>query len=72
MNALCEDRLRLLKQLARVVDRAGPNHPERASENAKRSRERKRVRRALKDNASSIVAGVMQDYEHRTSRRTIS
>lgn len=57
---LANERVRKLTELARLLKYAGPNHPNRAKENKRRSVHRKRVKKELKDNGLAICARVME------------
>jgi hypothetical protein len=62
LYALAVDRERLLRDVASVLGRVGTAHPGRAQENARRSKKRKRLKRALRQNAELLTARVMQLY----------
>lgn len=63
LRGLLEDRARLLRQLAPVLRRAGPDNPQRAAINAKRAIIRKRVRAELRRNAFAIAAHCASLYD---------
>ena len=66
VRVLCMARRRLLEQLAPVLRRAGPNHPNRAVENQQRTAKRKVLRVQLRANADQIAALTMS-HTHRRS-----
>lgn len=60
LNGLLIDRLRLQQQLAPVLRRVGPTHPDRAKINKKRAIQRKAVKKKLRVNANAIAARCME------------
>jgi hypothetical protein len=57
---LAKQRVRLMTELARLFKWAGPSHPNRSKENAKRAKHRRRVRKELRENALEITSRVME------------
>lgn len=56
LMGLVLDRRRLLRQLAHVLRRVGPNHPQRATINKKRRRQRLELRHAVRNIELRIAA----------------
>jgi hypothetical protein len=56
IEELVAARRKLQRQLAHVLRRVGPDHPNRATVNADRALKRKRYRRALRANAEATAA----------------
>lgn len=59
---LMRERLRLQRELAPILTRAGGNHPKRQLFNRKRAVVRKQLRRAVKQNGEAIIAHLMSTY----------
>lgn len=62
LKRLAGQRMKILTELARFIKYVGPNHPNRAAENKRRSVHRKRLKRELKQNGLDICAEVMTLY----------
>jgi uncharacterized protein involved in exopolysaccharide biosynthesis len=62
LHGMLRDRQRLLRQLARVLRRVGPNHPQRHQVNHARSVDRKQLKDALRKNADTIAAHCLITY----------
>lgn len=60
LDGLCMDRQRLMRQLAPLLKRIGPNNPQRSAINAQRAVKRKQVKKALRKNADAIAALILQ------------
>jgi hypothetical protein len=56
LMGLVLDRRRLLRQLAHVLRRVGPNHPQRATINTKRRRQRLELKHAIRNVELRIAA----------------
>lgn len=56
-------RLQLIRQLAPVLRRAGPNHPDRQVENKRRAATRKQIKKDLQANANAIASLVMSHIQ---------
>jgi uncharacterized protein involved in exopolysaccharide biosynthesis len=66
LRELVQEHLTLLRKLAPVLSRAGPQHPDRSKENTRRTALRRQLRRQLHDNEKQIVTYVMNMFRSLT------
>ena len=62
LAGLLVDRETLLEELAHVLRRVGASHPDRAKVNARRAKQRKKLKKALRLNANAIAHRNVQLY----------
>lgn len=64
LRKMAQERVALLRKIAPVLPRAGPNHPYRTRENKRRTQLRRTLRAALRQNEQRIVSHIMVLYQY--------